>query len=191
MPPAVGGIRLRPRNPEITDLETIWWRCAEHRLLNAGYTPSIISIFGGTNDISSTDNNMPIGTAEDIPYVDNSSDFTQETTDVYSDDVTFCSALKGCILMIRRDFPNAEIVIPTLLYSSRGNYIPTGETLTASELISIRQVEIAQLYNLRFIPWYWSERKENTLSIFSKDTVHPSKAGARVMARWFADYMPL
>lgn len=95
--------------------------------------------------------------------------------------------------MIKRDFPNAEIIIPSVLVceNAYGCWIPTEETLSASEIIAMCQVKIAQIYSLRFIPWYWSERNKNTLSVFSRDGVHPSEAGARVMSRWFADYMPL
>lgn len=46
---------------------------------NAGYNPSIISIFGGTNDMAS--NQMIIGTPTDTPFVDNSSDFAETTID--------------------------------------------------------------------------------------------------------------
>ena len=194
MPASVGGITLIPKQNETTDYESIWWRCAESRLLNAGYTPSIISIFGGTNDMASI--SMPIGTAVDLPFVDDSNDFTEQTIDasgVWPETITFCSALKGCILMMRRDFPDAEIIIPSVLYcgGSYGTWTPAGQTLIASEVIAKRQVEVAQTMGVRFVPWYWSERKESTIDAFSRDGVHPSVAGARVMARWFADYMPL
>ena len=195
MPVSVKGITLIPRETEMEGHESIWWRCAEQRIINAGYTPTIISVFGGTNDM--VNSSMNIGTINDIPFVDDSSDFSVETTDAsngWPETLSFCSALKGCILMLRRDFPNAQIIIPTVLYCGTGNYggwIPSGETLAASEIIAKRQVQIAQIYSLRFVPWYWSERNANTLNIFSVDNVHPSIAGARVMARWFADYMPL
>lgn len=194
MPASVGGISLRPIQNEVTGHESIWWRCAEHRILNAGYTPSVISIFGGTNDMVST--SLPIGTAQDLPFVDDSSDFTVETYDAsegWPETITFCSALKGCILMMQRDYPNAEVIIPTVLYcgSSYGTWTPTGQSLIASEVIAKKQVEVAQVMGLRFVPWYWSERKQSTIDVFSLDNVHPSVAGARVMARWFADYLPL
>lgn len=190
MPASVGGIPLIPPITETTGLESIWWRCASNRLINAGYSADIISLLGGFNDIANSD--VPVGTKNDVPFVDNSSDFDVQTTDTRPETLTFCAALKGCILMLKRDFPNAQIIVPTIMYcTGRGTNQQSGDSIILSEKVALRQVEIAQLYGLRFVPWYWSERSANTISAFSSDGVHPSVAGARVMERWFAQYLPL
>ena len=214
-PAAIGATTFMPNEEENNSptwdstlgCKSIWWRCCNQRLKNNGYNPGIISLFGGINDIAQGNKDyVTIGSVGDTPLVDDSSTFDETTVDFsggwptalqngWPTGITLCQVIKGCYLMMKRDFPNAEIILPTILCSGGvyGTWKPTGETLTAGELLAIRQVQIANLYDIKCVPWYWSERNPTTCAsgIFSSDTVHPNKVFAKIMAVWFAEYLPL
>lgn len=187
--PADGGIALRPPQTESETLsqKSIWYRCAENRM--AIYSFDMISLFGGTNDM--TNSALPVGTVDDTPFVDDSSDFEAgTTTDVWTENLTFAQCLMGCILMLQRDFPGKEIVIPTVMYCSGiyGNN-PSG----LSESIAVLQAKIATKFGLKCIPFFWGQanRTPGNIGAMASDGVHPSLAQAYRMMADFAAILSL
>ena len=182
--PANGGVRVMPtmsdESSRLNINKSIWYRCAKNRM--AIYDFDMISLFGGTNDEPSVASNL--GTINDIPYVDDSSTIDVQTTDVWSDSLTFAQCLMGCILMLKRDFPKAEIVIPTVMYCNRGNSFDE----SAFENMAILQAQIANKYKLKCVPFYWDNpMNANSNKAFTADGVHPNTILARKMAISFAD----
>lgn len=194
--PASGGITVKPRVEDESETpisqKSIWYRCAENRM--SIYDFDIISLFGGTNDM--VDESLTIGTENDVPYVDDTSSFTEGTvTDIWSENLTFAQCLMGCIEMLKRDFPTKEIVICTVMPcgASYGNWTDPVTGLIASEAIANLQVRIADKYELKVIPFYWNVRTvENTHNYtFSKDRVHPNLPCALRMRASFAEILCL
>lgn len=70
------------------------------------YDFDVISLFGGTNDAWWDETLYPggVGTADDVPYVDDVSTFADPSkyTDEYSDNLTFMQFYKGCIEMLNK-----------------------------------------------------------------------------------------
>ena len=183
--PANSGITIIPKEvePENDANKSIWHRCANARM--SAYEFDMISLFGGTNDM--TDENLVIGTENDVPFVDDVSTFTngENVTDVRPETLTFASALIGCILMLRRDFPNKEIILPTVMPCglSYGNWTDSVTGLRASEAIANLQLRIAEKFDLKAIPLYWDMRTSKNAANNWCDQygVHPNKQGARRM----------
>lgn len=180
--PANGGITVIPpiTESENNEQKSIWYRCANQRM-NI-YNFDIISLFGGTNDM--TNENLNIGSENDIAYVDDASLFNESdnVTDVRPDNLSFASALKGCILMLKRDYPNKEIILPTVMPcgSIYGNWTDANTGLIASEAIANLQLRIATMYNIKAIPFYWDMRTSTNASNNWSDKygVHPNMQGA-------------
>ena len=192
--PAEGGITVIPptTEPASDSSKSIWYRCAQNRM--AGFDFDFISLFGGTNDMSNQ--NLVIGTVDDIAYVDDATGFSaSEATDVRPSTLSFASALKGCILMLRRDFPAKEIVLATVMPcgSGYGNWVDTATGLHASEAIAYLQLRIAELYNLKCVPLYWDMRTEANAAYNWADQygVHPNHQGARRIMALYAQTLGL
>lgn len=195
--PANGGISVRPRSDDDTapiDEKSIWYRCADNRM--SIYDFDMISLFGGTNDMTHQD--LVIGTINDVAYVDDAATITGDSniTDVMPDPLTFASALKGCILMLKRDFPFAQIVLPTVMpctASSYGNWIDSVTGLKASEAIAELQLRIAEYYAITAIPLYWDMRTTENAAYNWADQwgVHPNHQGARRIQSIFAQTLCL
>lgn len=183
--PANGGIKVRPQEvePENDANKSIWYRCANARM--SAYEFDMISLFGGTNDM--TDENLVIGTENDIAFVDNAATIVgnYNVTDVRPTTLTYASALIGCILMLKRDFPNKEIILPTVMPCglNYGNWTDSATGLKASEAIANLQLRIAEKFDLKAIPFYWDMRtSENAANNWCDQYgVHPNKQGARRM----------
>ena len=192
--PADGGITVIPPQEEsqILAQKSIWYRCAGNRM--SIYDFDIISLFGGTNDM--VDSSLPIGTINDIPYVDDASGFDEGTvTDVRPETLTFASALMGCIEMLKRDFANKEIIIGTVMPCGGvyGNWTDPVTGLSASEAIANLQVRIANKYALKVIPFYWNVRTSANASnnTFSLDGIHPNLPCALRMRAALAEILCL
>lgn len=186
--PANGGIPLiPPENEPANDAEkSIWYRCANNRM--SIYAFNMISLFGGTNDM--TDSSLAIGSIDDVPYVDDTTEITSElVTDERPSTLTFSSAFMGCILMLQRDFPGVPIVIPTVLpcQGDYGNW--SAGDFIASEAIARLQMQIASKYNLIAMPFYWGIRKVDNANnnILGRDGVHPNYQCAIRMKCMFAE----
>ena len=191
--PANGGITVIPTEGDASlplINRSIWYRCAENRM--SIYDFDIISLFGGTNDIS---NNLIVGTTDDIPYVDDADSFDTPSayTDTWTDSLTLAQCLMGCIEMLKRDFPTKEIVLCTIYPMEQGNqtYTPTGTTMAAA--IAELQVKIAVKYGLKVVPFFWdAATAENaTRRVFTSDGVHPNTAWALRMRAKFAETLCL
>ena len=193
--PANGGVTIMPAITESEDLaaKSIWYRCANNRM--SIYDFDVISLFGGTNDM--TNENLIIGTVDDTAYVDNVNGFSSDdnVTDVRPDNLSLASALRGCILMLKRDFPNKEIIIPTVMPcgGQYGNWTDQSSGLRASEAIAELQMKMAEKYELKAIPLYWSMNYPNMDNnrIWVKDGVHPNMQGALNIQRMFAQILCL
>ena len=185
--PAAGGITLIPpaEEPSSVNTKSIWYRCAAQRM--SAFSFDLISLFGGTNDL--TDQSLNLGTVDDTPYVDDATGMTG-VTDVRPETLTYAAALKGCIEMLRRDFPTTPIVLCTVLAcsSTYGGWTYGDTGLTASEAMAELQVKIAELYNLRHVPFYWTvrTREQATRHVYALDGVHPNQMCAQRMRKEFA-----
>ena len=152
------------------------------------YAFDVISLFGGTNDGWW---NYPggLGTASDIPYVDDvlTFDNPQDYTDEWSENLTFAQFYKGCVEMLRRDFPDKEIILSTLypLNSSQRDTDPASG-LRRDEAMSRLIVEIGKHYGLKVNPWYWLMHPASLTPWFTHDGVHPSQHLGALMAERFA-----
>lgn len=193
--PANGGITVIPPESENSDLakKSIWYRCAEGRM--SAYDFDIISLFGGTNDMANS--SLVIGSVDDAAFVDNVEGFTDadNVTDVRPDTLTLASALRGCILMLMRDFPNKEIILPTVMScgGSYGNWTDPSTGLKASLAIAEMQLKMAEKYSLKAIPLYWDMRtsESDARRIFTLDGVHPNMQGALRIQALFAQTLCL
>jgi hypothetical protein len=99
----IGGSRAVPLisvNPGELITQSIYYRCDYVHY----YTPSIIYLFAGSNDLKYGD----IGSPTDIVYTG---------PEVYSDPPTFYSAYKGCIKKLKDNNPKARIICLTPYYS--------------------------------------------------------------------------
>lgn len=185
--PAAGGITLIPptEEPSSVNTKSIWYRCAAQRM--SAFSFDLISLFGGTNDL--VNQSLDLGTVDDTPYVDDATGMTG-VTDVRPETLTYAAALKGCIEMLRRDFPTTPIVLCTVLAcsSTYGGWIYGDTGLTASEAMAELQVKIAELYNLRHVPFYWTVRTREQASrhVYALDGVHPNQMCAQRMRKEFA-----
>lgn len=164
----------------------MWYRCAQKRM--SIYSFDMISLFGGTNDM--TKESLKIGTVDDVAYVDNTegiTDLDENCTSEKPAELSFASALKGCVLMLKRDFPGKEIVIPTVMPCGGiyGNWTDKDTGLKASEAIAYLQLRVAEKYGLKAIPLYWDMRTTENAAYNWADQwgVHPNYQGAlRVQA---------
>lgn len=204
--PAEGSITIAASNKEgnsrsasYSSKMSIWYKCAYHRM--DIYDFDVISLFGGTNDAWWDDTLYPggVGTADDIPYVDDASTFADPSkyTDVYSDNLTFMQFYKGCIEMLRRDFPDKELILSTL-FPLNSNYrldyqIAEGKSCRRDEWVSYLILQVARKYNLKCNAWYWNmyppagwSGNVNIGAIIHHDGVHPSVVDGYMMADRFA-----
>ena len=165
---------------------SIWYKCAGGRM--GRYAFDVISLFGGTNDGWW---NYPggLGTASDIPYVDDvlTFDNPQDYTDEWSENLTFAQFYKGCVEMLRRDFPDKEIILSTLYpqNSSQRDTDPVSG-LRRDEAMSRLIVEIGKHYGLKVNPWYWLMHPASLTPWFTHDGGHPSQHLGALMAERFA-----
>ena len=178
---------------------SIWYKCAYHRM--DIYDFDVISLFGGTNDAWWDETLYPggVGTADDIPYVDDVSTFADPSkyTDEYSDNLTFMQFYKGCIEMLRRDFPDKELILSTL-FPLNSNYrldyqIDSDRTCRRDEWVSYLILKVARKYNLKCNTWYWNmyppagwSGNLNICAFIHHDGVHPSVVDGYMMADRFA-----
>jgi len=171
--PAQGGMPLYPHVTETTGSESIWYRCGGNRM--SIYSFDKINLFGGTNDLNAGYN---LGAATDTAYKD---------TNSRPGTLTWCAAFKGCIEMLQRDFPGIEIVICTVLDTSGyGNTMYDG-TYNTREAMAIRQMQIAALYNLKCVPFFWmSGITAHNTPMMTADSIHPNLFGANGMAACYA-----
>ncbi len=204
--PAEGSITIAASNKEgnsrsasYSSKMSIWYKCAYHRM--DIYDFDVISLFGGTNDAWWDDTLYPggVGTADDIPYVDDASTFADPSkyTDVYSDNLTFMQFYKGCVEMLMRDFPDKELILSTL-FPLNSNYrldyqIAEGKTCRRDEWVSYLILQVARKYNLKCNAWYWNmyppagwSGNVNIGAIIHHDGVHPSVVDGYMMADRFA-----
>lgn len=204
--PAEGSITIAASNKEgnsrsasYSSKMSIWYKCAYHRM--DIYDFDVISLFGGTNDAWWDDTLYPggVGTADDVPYVDDVSTFADPSkyTDVYSDNLTFMQFYKGCVEMLRRDFPDKELILSTL-FPLNSNYrldyqIAEGKTCRRDEWVSYLILQVARKYNLKCNAWYWNMYPPNGWSgninicaYIHRDGVHPSVVDGYMMADRFA-----
>lgn len=182
--PANGGITIMPRTDDdsvANEQKSIWYRCANKRM--SIYDFDMISLFGATNDM--TNQSLIIGTVDDIAYVDDTEGITSidsNCTSTKPESLSLASALKGCILMLKRDFPNKEIILPTVMPcgSNYGNWTDESTGLKASEAIAFLQLRIAEKYGLKAIPFYWDMRTTENAAYNWADQwgVHPNMQGA-------------
>lgn len=183
--PAVGGITIRPHNDDDTrpmnagaaevgsGAKSIWWRCCNKRL--GIYDFDYINLFGGTNDIY--DNNLNVGTIDDTPLLDTD---VEDLSALDLSQVSFASALMGCIEMLQRDFPGKQIFICTLLYNG---YARTPDVVKI-------QMLAAQKYGLKVVPFYYSELNSQNYQWLC-DGFHPKQVAARIMEKNFVQYINL
>ena len=187
--PASPGIPLMPNDDDDSlplKSKSMWYRCAQKRM--SIYSFDMISLFGGTNDM--TKESLKIGTVDDVAYVDNTegiTDLDENCTSEKPAELSFASALKGCVLMLKRDFPGKEIVIPTVMPCGGiyGNWTDKDTGLKASEAIAYLQLRVAEKYGLKAIPLYWDMRTTENAAYNWADQwgVHPNYQGAlRVQA---------
>jgi len=178
MQPAQGGISLYPPITETVGHESIWYRCAGQRL--SIYNPDVKFLFGGTNDLEA---GYDLGSATDIAYKD---------TDIRPTHLTWCAALKGCIEMQQRDFPNIELILCTVLDTTGYGSTMYDATYNVRETIAIRTMAIANLYNLKCVPLFWDSgiTARNTAS-FTLDTIHPNRYGAKGIEKCIAETLAL
>ena len=204
--PAEGSITIAASNREgnsrsssYSSKMSIWYKCAYHRM--DIYDFDVISLFGGTNDAWWDETLYPggVGTADDIPYVDDASTFADPSkyTDEYSDNLTFMQFYKGCIEMLRRDFPDKELILSTL-FPLNSNYrldyqITAGKTCRRDEWVSYLILQVARKYNLKCNAWYWNmyppagwSGNINIGAYIHHDGVHPSVVDGYMMADRFA-----
>ena len=189
LPPANGGIRVIPPMADESSVATanksIWYRCANNRM--SIYTFDMISLLGGFNDL----NTYPsLGTINDKPYVDDASTFTtpSDYTDTWSDSLSFAQCYMGCIEMLKRDFPDKEIVIATVYPTSYGTATDANTGLSRSESMAILQCQVANKYGLKCVPLYWMF-SQNAVSAMTFDGVHPNPVLARQMASKYAEVL--
>ena len=182
--PANGGIKVTPApNEDSSPLEnrSIWWRCCNKRLAAYESNFDYILFCGGTNDWAQE---IPIGTISDPPYVDDASTVeSADAVDVMPDTLTFASALKGCIEMLRRDFPTKGIFIRTLYQMSLSSRDPE-KIKNYSTII----VKVALKYRLKLI-WSQDMWSDSEVSLFTLDGVHPNNVGAYRLANDIAKAM--
>jgi hypothetical protein len=195
--PANGGITIMPNNDDDSlpnENKSIWYRCAKKRM--SIYSFDMISLFGGTNDM--TKESLKIGTVDDVAYVDNTKGIItidENCTSEKPAELSFASALKGCILMLKRDFPGKEIVIPTVMPCGGiyGNWTDKDTGLKASEAIAYLQLRVAEKYGLKAIPLYWDMRTTENAAYNWADQwgVHPNYQGALRLQALFAQTLCL
>ena len=182
--PANGGIKVTPAvDDDSLPLEnrSIWWRCCNKRLAAYENNFDYILFCGGTNDWAQE---IPVGTINDPPYVDDASTVeSADAVDVRPDTLTFASALKGCIEMLRRDFPTKGIFIRTLYQMSHSPRDPA-QIKNYSTLI----VKVALKYGLKLI-WSQDMWNDSEVSLFTADGVHPNDVGAYRLANDIAKAM--
>lgn len=189
LPPANGGIKVIPTMADESSVATanksIWYRCANNRM--SIYTFDMISLLGGFNDL----NNYPsLGTINDKPYVDDASTFAtpSDYTDVWTDSLSFAQCYMGCIEMLKRDFPDKEIVLATVYPTSYGTATDANTGLSRSESMAILQCQVANKYGLRCVPLYWMFA-QNAIYAMTLDGVHPNPVLARQMASKYAEVL--
>lgn len=188
--PANGGITVRPLQADESSLansaKSIWYRCAGARM-NI-YSFDIISLFGGTNDLNSY---TTIGETTDKPYVDDASTFgtPADYTDTWTNALTFAQCLMGCVEMLRRDFPNNEIILATPYPMSYGTATDPDTNLPKSETIAQMIVKIGYKYGLKVVPLYWGIFTQSVCRAFTRDGVHPNDVLARQMAIKYAQVL--
>ena len=195
--PASPGIPLMPNDDDDSlplKSKSMWYRCAQKRM--SIYSFDMISLFGGTNDM--TKESLKIGTVDDVAYVDNTegiTDLDENCTSEKPAELSFASALKGCILMLKRDFPGKEIVIPTVMPCGGiyGNWTDEDTGLKASEAIANLQLRVAEKYGLKAIPLYWDMRTTENAAYNWADQwgVHPNYQGALRVQALFAQTLCL
>lgn len=195
--PANGGITIMPNDDDDSlpnENKSIWYRCSQKRM--SIYSFDMISLFGGTNDM--TKESLKIGTVDDVAYVDNTegiTDLDENCTSEKPAELSFASALKGCILMLKRDFPGKEIVIPTVMPCGGiyGNWTDEDTGLKASEAIANLQLRVAEKYGLKAIPLYWDMRTTENAAYNWADQwgVHPNYQGALRLQALFAQTLCL
>lgn len=195
--PASPGIPLMPQDEDDSlplKSKSMWYRCAQKRM--SIYSFDMISLFGGTNDMTIV--SLKIGTVDDVAYVDNTegiTDLDENCTSEKPAELSFASALKGCVLMLKRDFPGKEIVIPTVMPCGGiyGNWTDKDTGLKASEAIANLQLRIAEKYGLKAIPLYWDMRKVENAAYNWADQwgVHPNYQGALRLQALFAQTLCL
>lgn len=195
--PANGGISIMPNDDDDSlpnENKSIWYRCAKKRM--SIYSFDMISLFGGTNDM--TKESLKIGTVDDVAYVDNTEGIItidENCTSEKPAELSFASALKGCILMLKRDFPGKEIVIPTVMPCGGiyGNWTDKNTELKASESIAYLQLRVAEKYGLKAIPLYWDMRTTENAAYNWADQwgVHPNYQGALRLQALFAQTLCL
>lgn len=195
--PANGGITIMPNDDDNSlpnENKSIWYRCAQKRM--SIYSFDMISLFGGTNDM--TKESLKIGTVDDVAYVDNTegiTDLDENCTSKKPAELSFASALKGCVLMLKRDFPGKEIVIPTVMPCGGiyGNWTDKDTGLKASEAIAYLQLRVAEKYGLKAIPLYWDMRTTENAAYNWADQwgVHPNYQGALRVQALFAQTLCL
>lgn len=195
--PANGGISIMPNDDDDSlpnENKSIWYRCAKKRM--SIYSFDMISLFGGTNDM--TKESLKIGTVDDVAYVDNTEGIItidENCTSEKPAELSFASALKGCILMLKRDFPGKEIVIPTVMPCGGiyGNWTDKNTGLKASESIAYLQLRVAEKYGLKAIPLYWDMRTTENAAYNWSDQwgVHPNYQGALRLQALFAQTLCL
>lgn len=195
--PANGGISIMPNDDDDSlpnENKSIWYRCAKKRM--SIYSFDMISLFGGTNDM--TKESLKIGTVDDVAYVDNTEGIItidENCTSEKPAELSFASALKGCILMLKRDFPGKEIVIPTVMPCGGiyGNWTDKDTGLKASEAIAYLQLRVAEKYGLKAIPLYWDMRTTENVAYNWADQwgVHPNYQGALRLQALFAQTLCL
>lgn len=179
-PPAVGGTPLYPPVAEVTDYESIWWRCGGARL--SDYDFDFITLWGGTNDLLNAALAGQYGSRTDTPYLD---------TDLRPGTLTWASAFKGCIEMLQRDFPDKELVIITVMDTGYGLEDYDG-TYTRKEKMARLQMQIAYDYSLKCVPVFWNSgiTGEN-YDLYLWDAVHPTTIGAKRINATIAETLGL
>ncbi len=132
----------------------------------------IFVIFGGTNDYGHGD--APFGTADD------------RTVD------TFCGALHVLYQTVKKNQPQAKIVVLTPIYSQTGETIknPTNGLFLPSYAEQIRKT--AAMYDLPVLDLYRNKPgSEEPLfdSSFLADGLHPNDEGHKVLAKYIINFL--